>query len=119
MEAPEQVDPMPPPGELINPQPLGFSEVVEAALKTRNVKLRCHDCGMVGMAGFLIHPAPIVSPTLVQGQIVLSAGLVCSKCGAMKLFNTNVLGIVMQQAEPSRVITPDQIRQQAPPLVMP
>ena len=96
----------PPASELTTTQPLSFADVVEGALKTRNVKLRCHDCGMVGMAGFLIHPAPIVSPTMINGQIVLSAGLVCSKCGAMKLFNLNVLGIQLQMPEPSRLVVP-------------
>jgi hypothetical protein len=89
------------------PEPHDFASAVERALKSRNVKMRCHDCGLVGRAGFHLYGAPVVTPTSVEGQVLFSACFVCGKCGAQKLYNLNVLGLEMRREE-RRIVTPGQ-----------
>ena len=126
MEAPEQIDPTPiqeaaadamrkvdPPS-----QPQKLADVVALQLRERGVKLSCAACRMVGMAAFEINPVPADRPTVVPPMVMREVSLICMRCGLTMLFNLNVLGIGIQQ-EQRRVITPDQIRQQAQPLIVP
>jgi hypothetical protein len=98
------------------PQPLDFSQAVMAALNARKVNSRCAGCVAFGWGIFHLHPAPVVTPTAINGVVILSACLICTKCGAMRLFNLNALGLNVQMEQP-RIITPAQA-QAAGPLIV-
>jgi hypothetical protein len=104
--------------EATEKKPLEFNEAVELALTNKKVKVKCLECGMIGLAGFLLHPAPVVSPTVVAGQVILSAALICGKCGGTKFYNLNVLGLRVEM-EQKRIVTPGQVQQQTSGLVIP
>lgn len=109
------------PAEQAEPEPHDapeFVRLVMQAVTMRKIKPRCFGCDCVGWANFTLHHVPVVTPTMAQGEVMLSACFICLKCGAMTYRNLNVLGLRIEQQE-KRVITPDQMRQQPMPLVMP
>lgn len=107
----------PTPVEQTQPEQPEFVRLVVQMLEARNFKPKCPQCSTIGWATTYVHPVPIVTQSLA-GEVIPSALLVCGKCGAQREHNLNVLGITVTPQE-NRVITPDQIRQQAQPLVTP
>jgi len=99
-------------------EPPEFVRLVMRALAARNIKPRCLGCDCIGWANFSVHHAPVITPTVIEGEVMLSACLICLKCGAEMRRNLNVLGLRVEQQQ-NRVISPDQIRQKVQPLVVP
>jgi hypothetical protein len=98
------------------PEPLDFAQAVMTALNARNVNSRCVGCVAFGWAIFHLHPAPVVMPTAINGVVILSACLICTKCGAMRLFNLSALGLNVEINQP-RIITPGQAKAAGPLIV--
>jgi hypothetical protein len=91
--------------------------LVTNALEARNYKPKCSHCSSIGWATTYVHPVPIVTQSLA-GEVIVSALLVCGKCGAHREHNLNVLGITVTQ-EQRRVLTPAEIAgQQKQPLIV-
>ena len=103
------------PPEQSNQQP-ELVRLITAALEARHFKPKCSQCSTIGWATTYVHPVPIVTQSLA-GEVIATALLVCGKCGAQREHNLNVLGITVAPQE-RRVITPDQIQQQRPPLIV-
>ena len=98
------------------PEPLDFTQAVMAALNVRKVHSRCVGCAAFGWSIFHLHPAPVVMPTVVTNTVILCACFICSKCGAMRLFNLNLLGLRLEVESP-RIVVPGQA-QTAGPLIV-
>ena len=94
--------------------------LVTNALEARNFKPKCSQCSSIGWATTYVHPVPIITNSIV-GEVIVSALLVCGKCGAQREHNLNALGITVTQ-EQRRVLTASEIaaqQQQKPQLIMP
>jgi hypothetical protein len=98
------------------PEPPEFIRLVMQQVDAMKIKPRCQCCNVIGWANFTLHHAPVITPTVVQGEVILSACFICLKCGAETRRNLNVLGLTVTQ-EQRRVITPDQIQQKQPLIV--
>jgi hypothetical protein len=100
------------------PEPPEFVQLVMRQVEARNIKPRCQSCAAIGWANFQLHHAPVITPTVVHGEVILSACFICLKCGAETRRNLNVLGLEVRQ-EQRRVLTPAELAgQQKQPLIV-
>lgn len=95
-------------------KPPSFEEALKKALIERGVKPKCPACGSIGWLQLTVGFGGL--PT-VNGVAQLGL-LVCKKCAHVQPFAMADLGLQLQQEE-RRVLTPDQIRQQNKPLIVP
>jgi hypothetical protein len=99
-------------------EPPEFVRLVMHQLEAMKVKPRCQSCAAIGWASFTLHHAPVITPTVVNGEVILSACFICLKCGAETRRNLNVLGLQVKQ-EQRRVLTPAELAgQQKQPLIV-
>src|SRR5687767_4706735 len=95
-----------------------FIRLVMQQVEALNIKPRCASCAAIGWANFTLHHAPVITPTAVQGEVILSACFICLKCGAETRRNLKVLGLEVKQ-EQRRVLTAAEIAaQQNQPLIV-
>lgn len=100
------------------PEPPEFVRLVMRQVEMMKIKPRCQSCSAIGWAAFQLHHAPVITPTVVQGEVILSACFICLKCGAETRRNLNVLGLTVTK-EQRRVLTPAEITgQQKQPLIV-